>query len=631
MGKRNAFVVLLLMVSMFSVMPSYAQRVPGVSGPTCVPVPGMPCPGSSASSGSSRGSSSISSAMRDQLSSEVADIFVRWFLNNDAKAAAQKQQMMEELEHRKAEAQRQHNFEEAQRLEAICNRLSATLKLSGLPGLQLKGAGASAGGLQLKLGGDGDGHVGIKGLPGIALNDNTGNGGSTPYGIPGLPGIYTNGPGSGSGSTSPSGSTLQLKTGDESTPPAPVAVGSVSATAAGPAHVDAVPADLAAALRDPQSMTPQQLADAATLVNSLPPEEQQRLMDAARASAQTAGGGAPSQPAGQLQQIAKASQSAASAQSLEDAAAQARTGFDQGANGALISVTPQTTTPQTTPSGSAPPSSPAATGTTNGTVAPPARGDSRSPMMGNSVDLRQPDPGKPAVVQPLSTGTPGRAPGCPIDSTKRLPTREELAQELSGLRSRLDVLKNSLLRLNRSIQMDQGQFAEWEKETQDAVNRSDERLKKAIADKIEERFFGYAEGYYDKSPEKLKALKRVELLLHEGDVYDWADKGEKTWDQVAEGLDLLGGNLPLSESAKDVLWASKNTIDSAFDIATELVSWRRISQLQKNSDAYLAAVKQSGEQMKQTVGRIREIEDHLASGTYATETRSHQAGTAVCE
>lgn len=179
--------------------------------------------------------------------------------------------------------------------------------------------------------------------------------------------------------------------------------------------------------------------------------------------------------------------------------------------------------------------------------------------------------------------------------------------------------------------MDQGQFTEWEKETQDAVDRSDERLKKAIADKIEGKFFDYAESYYDKSPEKLKALKRVELLLNEGNVYDWADKGEQTWGQVGEGFALLAENLPLSKGAKEVLWASKNTIDSAFDIATELVSWRRISQLQKNSDDYLAAVKKSGEQMKQIVGRIRGIEENLASGTYATESKPHLAVTAVCE
>lgn len=47
------------------------------------------------------------------------------------------------------------------------------------------------------------GSSGIKGLPGIYLNDDTGNGNNKPYGIPGLPGIYLNGPGQGSGLTQP--------------------------------------------------------------------------------------------------------------------------------------------------------------------------------------------------------------------------------------------------------------------------------------------------------------------------------------------------------------------------------------------------------------------------------------------
>ena len=41
--------------------------------------------------------------------------------------------------------------------------------------------------------------AGVQGLPGIYLNDNTGNGNDKPYGIPGLPGIYVNGPREGSG------------------------------------------------------------------------------------------------------------------------------------------------------------------------------------------------------------------------------------------------------------------------------------------------------------------------------------------------------------------------------------------------------------------------------------------------
>ena len=73
----------------------------------------------------------------------------------------------------------------------------------------MKGIETGGQGLKLKLG-DGDGgQAGIKGLPGIYLND-----GKVPYGIPGLPGTYTGGPRDGAGLKN---SGLTLKIGDQGT------------------------------------------------------------------------------------------------------------------------------------------------------------------------------------------------------------------------------------------------------------------------------------------------------------------------------------------------------------------------------------------------------------------------------
>ena len=128
--------------------------------------------------------------LNNALQQQMIGSFFQMFFSNDSKADAQKQQMMQELQLRQAEAEKQHNIEEAQRLAAICNRLQASLKLAGLPALEMKGTGGS--GLQLKLGdggGSGGRHqVGEAGLPGLALNDTTGNGGTTPYGEAGSAG-----------------------------------------------------------------------------------------------------------------------------------------------------------------------------------------------------------------------------------------------------------------------------------------------------------------------------------------------------------------------------------------------------------------------------------------------------------
>jgi len=184
------------------------------------PVKGSTCPSSGGGSGSSGGNSAAYSGL-NQAGYQLGYALGQWLFHSGSnpQAELQRQQMMEELRRRQAEAERQHREEEARRLAEMYNRLAATLKLSGLPNLQLKNVGSNPD-LKLKLGDSTDGHAGIKGLPGIYLND-----GKVPYGIPGLPGLYTGGPGQGSGLRN---SKLALKTGGDTgagqaadAPPAP--------------------------------------------------------------------------------------------------------------------------------------------------------------------------------------------------------------------------------------------------------------------------------------------------------------------------------------------------------------------------------------------------------------------------
>ena len=239
---------LLVVVNLLLVAISAAQVIPMPTGIVCVPVPGIPCPGSSILSGAL--------SPNQQVAGSLIEAFINMLFSTNSKDDEQKRQMMAELERRRAEAERQHRYEEAMKLSAICSHLEATLKLSGVPSLQLKTADdAPMSGLQLKLGDDNDGHVGIKGLPGIALNDNTGNGGSTPYGIQGLPGIYVNGPAT--QPSLPSSPGLSLKIGDSEPAPAPADASTAGNTQPGDS------AGATGAAPDVLKMTPQQLADVA--------------------------------------------------------------------------------------------------------------------------------------------------------------------------------------------------------------------------------------------------------------------------------------------------------------------------------------------------------------------------------
>ena len=75
---------------------------------------------------------------QQELAATVVSSFLNMLFSNDSQANAQKQKMMAELAQRQAAAEQQHRIEEAKRLAAICSRLQASLKLSGLSTLQLK-------------------------------------------------------------------------------------------------------------------------------------------------------------------------------------------------------------------------------------------------------------------------------------------------------------------------------------------------------------------------------------------------------------------------------------------------------------------------------------------------------------
>jgi len=321
-------------------------------------------------SGSSYSNGSLENSPFYQLGVQ----FRRWIFgsHSDPQAELQKRQMMEELQRRQAEAERQHREEEARRLAEMYNRLARTLKLGGLPNLQLKEMGSNRPGLQLKLG-DASQGFGIQGLPGIYTNGarpdsgvtpqngsklhlKTGDdAGAQPYGIPGLPGIYTNGAGPGSGMTAPGQpGSRTMGAGENGT--APIAT------------------------FDPSKMTPQQLADVAEMVDRLPPEAQQRLMAAAQnetgqpqppttmpspgaalqspalASTPTAPASSKvltpqtaAQPVNGLQQQATASQSATATTVPEDASFKARNGFDtplvSGSTQPITATTPERQSP----------------------------------------------------------------------------------------------------------------------------------------------------------------------------------------------------------------------------------------------------------------------------------------------
>jgi len=595
--------------------------------------------------------------------------FFNMLMSKDSKADAQKQLMMKELQLRQAAAEKQHNIEEAQRLAAICNRLQATLKLTGVPVLNIKSDGG--GGLQLKLSDSGSGsrhHVGEAGLPGIALNDTTGNGGSTPYGEPGLPGIYTNGPGSASGSATADGPKLSMKMDDGSTPPTPpVPVEGTAAAASNLPAEGALPADT---VTDVRNMTPQQLADLATKVNNLPPEEQQRLMDAARNS----GGGSPPAanpaPAGaasnpvptggaanpasvaaansspgaiqpaqsQMHQIAATSQSAATAATPEDAAALARSGFDTPAGGSVPAA--------------------AISGSTVAPIAAPSSNQPNAPVNAPPPPVHSParasaptDPVVPLLNTVSSSGGSAASAGatpapvkqetadasCPPGVEKLVPSRQQLETELAVRRAQMESLRNTILRMNRSIQLDQQQYAVWQDEASAAIERLKGRIWDTATTFAFDNLIDTEKEHIKELPisdaeraDKLRRLKLAENINDFGEFQKWALDNKEDWEMIDEGFRSLVDYLPLAEEPLAYVHCAEDLIDNAYDLTDYIATWNNVQQLDHNSDQFLQAVRLNGQRMTALVQRIQTIQAQLkatpAAPLGASACRSVKAG-----
>lgn len=116
----------------------------------------------------------------------AASGFISSMFQNNAEADRQRAIMQQQILERQREAERQRRIAEQQRLDAMFARLSAALKLEGVPlSLSLKSMDSSSpDSLQLKS-------MNSVGPDGLKLKMNEAS--PTAYGLKGLPGIYVGG------------------------------------------------------------------------------------------------------------------------------------------------------------------------------------------------------------------------------------------------------------------------------------------------------------------------------------------------------------------------------------------------------------------------------------------------------
>jgi hypothetical protein len=321
-----------------------------------------------------------------------------------------------------------------------------------------------------------------------------------------------------------------------------------------------------------------------------------------------------------LQQIAATSQAAATAASPEDAAVLARSGFDTPGGGAAqhpvsisgttVAAIPAPVNSRPSVSGNAPLSS----------AKSAARASAPTYPMAPLLNLPSPPGGTaPAAgVSPDPNSNESASTPCPPAVQKLVPSRQQLVMELAVRRAQMESLRNTILRMDRSVQLDQQQFAVWQDEASAAIDRLKGRIWDQSTKFAFDNLIASEEEHIEELPispaervDKLRKLKLVENIGDFDDFQQWALDNKGDWETIDGGIRSLVDSLPLADESLYYVHCAEDLIDNAYDLTDFVSTWNNVQQLDRNSDQFLRAVRLNGQRMTALVQRILTIQTQL--------------------
>lgn len=248
--------------------------------------------------------------------------------------------------------------------------------------------------------------------------------------------------------------------------------------------------------------------------------------------------------------------------------------------------------------------------------------------------------GSTVTVKP----TPGSAPvPAPKEITEA--QKQKWLAELESLRNELDATKAQFAKLNASIQQDQQQFEDWEKEAEDGMERCSGflygLLMDASAGALLERYetmHELAKKLPDHPEDLIKKLDKTRSLLSDlgmaqtgKDVADLASRDAQTVPELLEflrdGLTNILSVTGLDKTPPGALWKyGCGVVDMSYSFAQFCAAYDNIEQMDKNSDNYLKAVASLSERMKKLVTQINEVKGQLEASGVAVPGPNYTSG-----
>ena len=216
---------------------------------------------------------------------------------------------------------------------------------------------------------------------------------------------------------------------------------------------------------------------------------------------------------------------------------------------------------------------------------------------------------------------------CPHGFEKVIPTREQLQTELAVERAQLVGLQNTIMRFNRTIQLDQQQYAVWEDEATTAKKRVEDHLVSLVTDAAFNSFVDKKEAFYedlktegkltDFDKKQMSWLQQAKELKSFSEFKNWALAKQDNTDKVEEGARQIVGLVPLSkellvnQEIQSYIRCGEALIDNAYDLTDLLGTMDNVDRLDRNTAQYPEIVRKNGERLIPLVKNINDIEHKL--------------------
>jgi len=198
--------------------------------------------------------------------------------------------------------------------------------------------------------------------------------------------------------------------------------------------------------------------------------------------------------------------------------------------------------------------------------------------------------------------------------------KEIIKEEIAKLYNDLEVTKNNLDLLNKSMLENLKEFNEWTNNTEQAIKNSQDRFKEILKDSITDALFDITLDYFKDKPSRKAEIERFKQLLDSQDFANSAYKDGHSWESIADCFVKAIQVWPdiqkvptfgIADKIKDFSKYLQHLINTGFDVYTIYIQFQKMKELERNIKIYSEAVNKMKKHIDTTNEKIKELQKLL--------------------